>query len=131
MHFHTVADHHPMLHGGSLGLSPSYCKSRTHQWIYQCVLVHDCTTGTIISAHKEELLKEVKHQLNIGVDGLNKQDQFLLECNFDELATTAGEHQESWLLAIQAARKALRVCTGQADKDQQCTVGTGQRWAFI
>jgi hypothetical protein len=28
-HFHTVADHHPMLCGGSLGLSPSYCKSRT------------------------------------------------------------------------------------------------------
>jgi hypothetical protein len=31
-------------------------------------------TGTIISAHKEELLKEVEHQLNIGVDGLDEQD---------------------------------------------------------
>jgi hypothetical protein len=32
----------------------------THtQWIYQCVLVHNHMTGTLISAHKEELLKEV------------------------------------------------------------------------
>ncbi len=88
-------------------------------------------TGTIISAHKEELLKEVEHQLNIGVDGLDEQDWFLLECNFDELATTAGEHQEYRLLAIQAAREVSRICTGQADKDQQCTVGTGQRQAFV
>jgi hypothetical protein len=36
------------------------------QWIYQCVLVHNRMTGTIIPAHKEELLKEVTHQLNIA-----------------------------------------------------------------
>ncbi len=101
------------------------------QWIYWCVLVHDCMTGTSISVHKEELLKEVEHQLNIGADGLNEQDWFLLECNFDELATTAGEHQEYWLLAIQAAREASRIRTGQADKVQQCTVGTEQRQAFV
>jgi hypothetical protein len=83
-----------MLRGGSHGLSPSYYKSRIPNGFYQCVLVHDHTTGTIISAHKEELLKEVEHQLNIGADGLDEQDQFLLECNFDELATTKGEHQE-------------------------------------
>jgi hypothetical protein len=46
----------------------------THtQWIHQCVLVHDPTTGTIISVHKEELLKEVKHQLTIGPDGLDEE----------------------------------------------------------
>jgi hypothetical protein len=91
----------------------------THtQWIYQCILVHNRTTGTLISAHKEELLKEVKNQINIGPDGLDEQDQFLLECNFDELATTAGEHQEYWLLVIQAAREVSRICTGQADMDQ-------------
>jgi hypothetical protein len=49
------------------------------QWIYRCILVHDQTTGTIISAHKEELLKEIECQLNLGPDGLDKQDPFLLE----------------------------------------------------
>jgi hypothetical protein len=94
------------------------------QLIYQCVLVHDRMTGTaLILAHKEELLKEVENQLNIGPDGLNEQHWFLLECNLDKLANTAGEHQEYWLLAIQAAREALRICTGQADMDQQGKVG--------
>jgi hypothetical protein len=33
----------------------------THtQWIYQCVLVHERTTGTLISTHKEDLLKEIE-----------------------------------------------------------------------
>jgi hypothetical protein len=78
----------------------------THtQWIYHCVLVHDRTTGILISTHKEELLKEIKHQLLLGAVGLNKQDRFLLECNFGKLATTSREHQEYWLLAILAVRE--------------------------
>ena len=82
----------------------------THtQWIYRCVLVHDQTTGTIILAHKEELLTEIECQLNLGPDKLDKQDCFLLECNFDELAITTGEHQEYWLLAIVAAREASQL----------------------
>ncbi len=82
----------------------------THtQWIYRCVLVHGRTTGTIISAYKEELLKEIECQLNLGPDGLDEQDRFLLECNFDKLAVTTGEHQEYWLLAIVAAREASQL----------------------
>jgi hypothetical protein len=49
--------------------------------------------GTLILAHKEDLLKEVKNQLTIGPEGLDEQDRFLLECNFDELATTTGGDQ--------------------------------------
>ncbi len=71
--------------------------------------MHDRTTGTLISADKEELLKEVDYQLSLGPDRLDEQDRFLLECNFDELATTTGEHQEYWLLAIVAAREASRL----------------------
>jgi hypothetical protein len=79
----------------------------THtQWIYHCVLVHDRATGILISAHKEDLLKEIEHQLSLGPDGLDEQDQFLLECNFDNLATSPGENQNYWLLAIIAAREA-------------------------
>jgi hypothetical protein len=74
------------------GLTTQLLQVAHTQWINRCVLVHDCMTGTLISAHKEELLKEVENQLNISLDRLDEQDQFLLECNFDELATTAGEH---------------------------------------
>ncbi len=52
----------------------------THtQWIYRCVLVHDCTTGMLILSHKGELLKEIDHQLSLGSDGLKEEDRFLLE----------------------------------------------------
>ncbi len=76
----------------------------THsQWIYCCVLVHDPTTGTLISSHKAELLKEINHQLTLGPKGLSEEDRFLLECNFVEITSTAGKQQEYWLLAIEAA----------------------------
>ncbi len=82
----------------------------THtQWIYRCVLVHNRATGTLISAHKEELLKEIEHQLSLGLDGLDEQDRFLLECNFEDLANSLGENQDYWLLAILAAREASRL----------------------
>jgi hypothetical protein len=98
----------------------------THtQWIYWCVLVHDRMTGTLILAHKEDLLKEVENQLAIGPGGLDEQDRFLLECNFDELATTTGKQQEYWLLAIQAAREVSRIRTAKANVEQQRGSGNG------
>jgi hypothetical protein len=57
----------------------------------------------LILSHKEDLLKVIKHQLTFGQEGLAAEDQFLLECNFDELTSTSGKHQEYWILAIQAA----------------------------
>jgi hypothetical protein len=54
-------------------------------------------------AHKDELLIEIKHQLSLGCEGLAEEDQFLLECKFDELMSTTSKHQEYWLLAIKAA----------------------------
>jgi hypothetical protein len=75
----------------------------THsQWIYFSVLVHDRTTGTLISSHKAKLLKEIDHQLTLGPKGLSEEDRFLLECNFDKITSTAGK-QQYWLLAIEAA----------------------------
>ncbi len=47
----------------------------THfQWIYCCVLVHNRTTGMLISSHKEDLLKEIKHQLILVQEGLAAED---------------------------------------------------------
>jgi len=92
----------------------------THsQWIYQCILVHDHTTGTLILAHKDELLIEIKHQLLLGSKGLAEEDQFLLECNFDELTSMTGKHQKYWLLAIKAPREASHLHAGAEDSQQQ------------
>jgi hypothetical protein len=100
----------------------------THfQWIYRCVLVHDRATGTLVSAHKEELMKEIAHQLEMGAEGLAEDDRFLLECNFEELATTNGEQQEYWILAIQAAREACRLRAPARDLAQRSGRGTGGR----
>ena len=54
-------------------------------------------------------MKEIAHQLEMGDEELAENDKFLLECNFDELATTNGQQQEYWILAIQAAREACRL----------------------
>jgi hypothetical protein len=99
----------------------------THsQWIYRCVLVHDRSTGTLVLAHKEELMKEIAHQLEMGEEGLAEDDRFLLECNFNELATTNGEQQEDWILAIQAAREVCRLRALARDTSQRRKGGTAE-----
>ncbi len=75
----------------------------------------------LISSHKDELLKEIEHQLLLGPKGLSEEDRFLLECNFDELTSTARKQQEYWLLAIQAAQEASRLCAGAEALQQQCS----------
>ena len=64
--------------------------------------------------------KEIVHQLVLGNEGLEEEDKFLLECNFDELETTNGKHQAYWILSIQAAREACRLCAIVRDSSQQC-----------
>jgi hypothetical protein len=63
----------------------------------------------LILAHKDELLKEINHQLELGSEGQAEEDKFLLECNFNKLITTNGQQQEYWHLAIQTAWEACRV----------------------
>jgi len=69
-------------------------------------------------------MKEIEHQLDLGEEGLVEEDKFLLECNFDELATTNGEQQEFWILAIQAAREACRLRVTARGSSQRCGYGT-------
>ena len=92
------------------------------------MLVHDRTTGVLISAHKVDLLKEIEHQLSLGPDDLAEEDRFLLECNFDEITSTSGEAQGYWLLGIQAAREAS--CLRHKQKEEtQCRPRKRQRRA--
>jgi hypothetical protein len=106
------------------GLITHLLQTMHTQWIYCCILVHDRSTGTLISANKEELLKEIEHQLSLGPEGLDEQDQFLLKCNFDKLADSPGDNQDYWLLAIRAAREASRlrreVSTEAHSRPQKC-----------
>jgi hypothetical protein len=116
-HFHTTGESYRATRWIA-GLLTQLLQVVHTQWIYRCMLVHDHTTGVLISAHKGELLKEIEHQLALGLEGLAEEDRFLLECNFDDLSSTTGEHQEYWLLGIQAAREASRLRAKAGDKLQ-------------
>jgi hypothetical protein len=71
------------------------------------------------TAHKEDLLNEIQHQLTLGPEGLLEEDRFLLECNFDKLTSTTGKQQEYWRLAIQVACEASCL-HAEAMAAQQC-----------
>jgi hypothetical protein len=51
-----------------------------------------------------------------------EDDKYLLECNLSDLATTNGEEQEYWLLAIKAARMASLI--SQQQEQQLSTIGS-------
>ena len=78
----------------------------THgQWLYRNYVVHDPVSGTIAMAKKEELLLEIEWQRKLGDAGLLEEDKYLAEVNLEEMASSSGERQHYWLLAIQTARK--------------------------
>ncbi len=56
--------------------------------------------GTLVTAWKEELLLEIECQKELGYAGLLEEDKYLAEVNLEEMATTSGERQNYWLLAI-------------------------------
>ncbi len=82
--------------------------------------MHNRTFGRIINLHKNKLLEEIANQLSMGAENLMEDNEYLLECNLSDLATTNGEQQEYWLLAIKAARMVGVIC--QQTAQQQCTV---------
>ena len=91
----------------------------THgQWIYLNVMVHDPTAGELVSKCKEEIRKALEDQLEIGEEGLEEEDQFLLEINLEDLGTSSGEDQTYWLLALEAAREAMALRLSQANGDE-------------
>ena len=48
----------------------------------------------------------IEEQLELGEDGLEEEDKYLLEIKLDDLGSTSGEVQHYWLLAIRSARQA-------------------------
>ncbi len=92
----------------------------THgQWLYRNYIVHDPVSGTIATAKKEELLVEIERQRELGDVGLLEEDKYLAEVNLEEMATSSGERQHYWLLAIKTARKHYTLKTQQASQQTE------------
>ena len=73
----------------------------THgQWLYRNVVVHDAVLGAQATARKEELQTEIEEQRDLGGEGLQEEDEYLMEINLDNLESSSGKTQQYWLLAI-------------------------------
>ena len=58
----------------------------THgQWLYRNVIVHDNTTGTLITKRKEEIQLEIESQQELGSEGLLEEDNSLAEVRLEDL----------------------------------------------
>ena len=67
-------------------------------------MVHDPVSGTIAMAKKKDLLLEIERQRELGDAGLLEEDKYLAKVNLEEMASSSGERQHYWLLAIQTAQ---------------------------
>ena len=82
----------------------------THgQWLYRNVVVHDAKMGTLRTAQKENIQREIDKQLDLGSEGLLEEDQYLTEINLGDIEQEFGDKHEYWLLAITAAREAAKL----------------------
>ena len=71
-----------------------------------CIVhVHDATAGVTATARKEEIQQFIEDQMDLGGEGLDERDHYLLEVNLEDLETSSGEDQHYWLLQIEAARR--------------------------
>ena len=90
----------------SRGLVVKLLETTHGQWLYCNVQVYDSMMGVNATLRKEELQLLIEDQLELGEEGLEEEDKYLLEINLDDLTTTSGKTQTYWLLAIRAARDA-------------------------
>ena len=66
--------------------------------------MHDGIAGVEAMARKEDVHKFIEDQLELGEEGLDERNHYLLELNLEDLETTTGEEQHYSLLQIQATR---------------------------
>jgi dimeric dUTPase (all-alpha-NTP-PPase superfamily) len=64
--------------------------------------------------HKiKKLLQEIETQMEQGGDDLPEQDAWMLEVNLGNLATSTGEREAYWLLAIKSDQEQARLSQAQ------------------
>ena len=78
----------------------------THgQWLYRNVLVHDEVCGVDAAEKKELLQLEIEKQIELGGEGIDEQDCYLLDINLSDLECLSEENQYHCIILIQAARE--------------------------
>lgn len=81
--------------------------SLTHtQWICRNLTKHHRTKGTKVLASRDQIQKEIEHQLSLGTDGLPEAARCLLEIPQETLFAKSTEQQQYWLNAAVASREA-------------------------
>ena len=73
-------------------------------WIYCTLMIHHGVSGVLATTRKEKLQEEIECQLELGGEGLQEEDKWMMEVNLGDLSEETGERECYWLLAIQAAR---------------------------
>ena len=68
----------------------------THgQWLYRNVQVCDTVSGWKAVERKEKLQREIERQIDMGGEGLEDQDRYVLDINLDDL-----EHHQGRITII-------------------------------
>ena len=62
-------------------------------WLYRNMQVHGTLGRPQSVQRKEELQHLVEYQMELGNEGLDKQDRYLLDINLEDLKTSSGEDQ--------------------------------------
>ena len=78
-------------------------------WIYRNLTIHNSIYGVIATKGKEQLMQEIETQIELGGEVLAKQDLWMAEVNFRDLATSSADRESYWLLAISTARERHRL----------------------
>jgi hypothetical protein len=82
----------------------------THgQWIYRNLMIHDKISGLIANKTKEQLHVEIERQIDLGGEGLEEEDKWMMEVNMGDLEESTGIHEHYWLIAIRTARESIRL----------------------
>ena len=87
------------------------------QWIYRNLTKHHASQGRIALKAREDLMREVERQLDLGLNNLPPESQCLLEIDPADLFCRTTEKVQYWLNATLAARaageRALEVSNGK------------------
>ena len=79
----------------------------THsQWIFRNIIEYHHTNGTIKLEAKQDDMKEIKRQLNLGLCNIPPGNRFLPKIDTSEPMTNDIENQQYWLFAINDTRAA-------------------------
>ena len=115
IHFYFIQHYHLALSGSYLNGS-DWTKSLiskiihiTHsQWIYRNFALHDKLCGYLHNKSLEDIKQTIKELAEMPPEDIPEESKFLLEINFGDLTKSHIEHQQYWIIAIQAAITAGR-----------------------